>query len=171
MSLIGAGSDLLPRFLVPNPGEESLLRRHGPSIAPRARAFTHRWAALLHQEKSLQPLLRKPFLALALPLIEGHYAALLGTAYDAGRRACLQHAGDLPRSILSGYYPGKPDADASATRVVHRGYPVPRSQPDRQYPASSLGLDWYCSQWTIGVVHCGCGESWGFGPRQHAGIG
>lgn len=31
MSLIGAGSDLLPRFLVPNPGEESLLRRHGPS--------------------------------------------------------------------------------------------------------------------------------------------
>ncbi|AEM47090.1 diguanylate cyclase/phosphodiesterase with GAF sensor [Acidithiobacillus ferrivorans SS3] len=93
MSLIGAGSDLLPRFLAPDPGEESLLRRHGPSIAPRARAFAQHWVKLLQQEKSLQPLLRKPFLARALPLMEGHYAALLGTDYDAGRRTFLQHAG------------------------------------------------------------------------------
>ena len=93
MSRIDAGSDLPPRFLVPDPVEESLLRRYGPAIVPRAKAFAHRWVELLQQEKSLQPLLRKPFLARALPLMEGHYAALLGTDYDAGRRAFLRRAG------------------------------------------------------------------------------
>ena len=93
MSHIDAGLDLLPGFLVSDPGEESLLRRHGPSIALRARAFAQHWVKLLQQQKSLQPLLRKPFLARALPLMEDHYVALLGTDYDAGRRAFLQRAG------------------------------------------------------------------------------
>ena len=93
MSLIDAGLDLLPGFLVSDPAEDSLLQRHGPSIALRARAFAQYWMKLLQQEKSLQPLLRKPFLARALPLMEGHYMALLGTDYDAGRRAFLQRAG------------------------------------------------------------------------------
>lgn len=93
MSLIDTRSDFLPTFLVPTPGEEALLRRYGPCIAPRREAFTERWVALLQQEQSLRPLLRKGFLTQTRELMESHYAALLCAEYDAERRAVLQHAG------------------------------------------------------------------------------
>ena len=61
MSLIDIRSDFLLTFLVPTPGEEALLRHYGPCIARRQGAFTERWVALLQQEQSLRPLLRKGF--------------------------------------------------------------------------------------------------------------
>jgi diguanylate cyclase (GGDEF)-like protein len=93
MSFIDAGSYPLPSFLVATVGEEALLRRYGPCIAPRRRAFAERWVALLQQEPSLRSLLRKAFLMQARELMESHYAALLCADYGAERRAALQHAG------------------------------------------------------------------------------
>lgn len=93
MSLIDAGSDPPPTFLVPTPGEEALLRRYGPCIALRRGAFAERWITLLQQEQSLRPLLRKAFPTQARELMESHYAALLCAEYDAERRTVLQHAG------------------------------------------------------------------------------
>ena len=93
MSLIDAGSDPLPAFFVPTPGEEDLLRRYGPRIALRRGAFAERWVALLQQEPSLRPLLRKAFLTQTRDLVESHYATLLCAEYDAEQRAVLQHTG------------------------------------------------------------------------------